>query len=63
MEEKILNGKLIMGALIFFITFYQIIKGKYPKCLVSVLGGGLMVIVRIIDEHTALKSIGNNLEI
>ncbi|MGL5051353.1 MAG: ArsB/NhaD family transporter [Fusobacteriaceae bacterium] len=58
-----MNVKLIIGALIFFVTFYHIIKGKYPKCLVSLLGGGLMVIVRIIDEHEALRSIGNNLEI
>lgn len=52
-----------MGILIFFVTFYQIIKGKYPKCLITMLGGGLMVIVGIMDEHKALKSLGNNLEI
>lgn len=52
-----------MGILIFFITFYHVIKGKYPKCLVTMFGAGLMIIVRIMDEHTALKSLGNNLEI
>ena len=55
--------KLILGVIIFIITFYFIITEKYPKSIVSMIGGALMIILQIITEEEALKTIGYNLEI
>ena len=58
-----MHYKFLLGILIFVVTFYFIVRDKYPKPLVAMLGGGMMVILRIIDEHEALHAIGLNLEI
>lgn len=58
-----MSFKLLIGIAIFVMTFYQIIKDRYPKSLVSMVGAGSMVVMGIMDEHTALKAIGNNLEV
>ncbi|MGL5542742.1 MAG: SLC13 family permease, partial [Fusobacteriaceae bacterium] len=58
-----MNLKFILGISIFLFTFYHIIKDKYSKPLVAMLGAGAMIMAGILDEHAALKSIGNNLEI
>lgn len=58
-----MNYKLIIGVLIFIITFFHIVRDKYSKPLVAMLGGGMMVLFRIIDEHEALEAVGKNLEI
>lgn len=58
-----MHYKIIIGILIFIITFYYIVKDKYPKPLVAILGGGMMVIVGIMTEHEALEAVGGNLEI
>lgn len=55
--------KLILGVIIFIVTFYFIITEKYPKSIVSMIGGALMIILQIITEEEALKTIGYNLEI
>lgn len=55
--------KLTSGILIFLITFYFIITEKYPKSIVTIIGGALMVILQIITEEEALETIGYNLEI
>lgn len=55
--------KLILGVIIFIITFYFIITEKYPKSIVSMIGGALMIILQIITEEEALETIGYNLEI
>ncbi|WP_300361317.1 ArsB/NhaD family transporter [Fusobacterium sp.] len=57
------NMLMIMGILIFLVTFYFIITEKYPKSLVSVIGGALMVVVNILNEKKALEVVGHNLEI
>lgn len=58
-----LTLKLILGILTFVITFYFIISEKYPKSIVALIGGGIMVIFKILDEEQALHTIGYNLEI
>lgn len=58
-----MHYKFLIGILIFVVTFYYIVRDKYPKPLVAMLGGGMMVILRIIDEHEALRAVGENLEI
>lgn len=58
-----MNYKLIIGILIFIITFFHIVRDKYSKPLVAMLGGGMMILFRIIDEHEALEAVGKNLEI
>lgn len=58
-----MNLKFILGVSIFVLTFYHIVKDKYPKAFVAMLGGSLMVFTRVLDEHTALKSVGTNLEV
>lgn len=55
--------KLILGIIIFIVTFYFIITEKYPKSIVTMIGGALMVILQIITEEEALETIGYNLEI
>lgn len=55
--------KFILGITIFIVTFYQIVRDRYPKAFVAMLGGSLMVFTRVLDEHTALKSVGANLEV
>lgn len=55
--------KLILGILIFIVTFYFIITEKYPKSIVTMIGGALMVILNIITEEVALETVGYNLEI
>lgn len=55
--------KLILGVTIFLVTFYFIISEKYPKSLVAIAGGCLMVVSGILDEEQALHTIGYNLEI
>ena len=55
--------KLILGTSIFIITFYFIITEKYPKSIVTTIGGALMVVLQIINEEEALATIGYNLEI
>ena len=57
------NVLMIAGILIFLVTFYFIITEKYPKSLVSVIGGALMVVIRILNEDQALEVVGYNLEI
>lgn len=57
------NMLMIIGILIFLVTFYFIITEKYPKSLVSVIGGALMVVVNILNEKKALEVVGHNLEI
>ncbi len=57
------NMLMIIGILIFLVTFYFIITEKYPKSLVSVIGGALMVVVNILNEEKALGVVGHNLEI
>lgn len=54
---------MILGILIFILTFYFIITEKYPKSLVTIIGAALMVIVNVLNEETALEIIGYNLEI
>ncbi|WP_027128816.1 SLC13 family permease, partial [Fusobacterium perfoetens] len=54
---------ILIGILIFLVTFYFIITEKYPKSLVSIIGGGLMVVIRILNEEQALEVVGYNLEI
>ncbi len=55
--------KLILGIVIFLITFYFIITEKHPKSIVTMIGGALMVLLQIITEEEALETIGYNLEI
>ncbi|MFK4785034.1 ArsB/NhaD family transporter [Fusobacterium sp. MFO224] len=57
------NLYMILGILIFILTFYFIITEKYPKSLVTIIGAALMVIVNVLNEETALEIIGYNLEI
>lgn len=55
--------KLVLGITIFIVTFYFIISEKYPKSVVAIIGGGLMVVSGIIDEEQALETVGYNLEV
>lgn len=55
--------KLILGTLIFIVTFYFIISEKYPKSIVTMIGGAFMIFLQIISEEEALETIGYNLEI
>lgn len=55
--------KLILGTIIFIVTFYFIISEKYPKSIITTIGGALMVVLQIITEEEALETIGFNLEI
>lgn len=55
--------KLVLGIAIFIITFYFIITEKYPKSLVAIIGGGMMVVTGIINEEEALETVGSNLEV
>lgn len=52
-----------VGILIFIVAFYFIITEKYPKSLVAIISGGLMVIIGIMSEEQALMTVGYNLEI
>lgn len=58
-----MNFKFILGISIFLFTFYHIIKDKYSKPLVAMLGAGAMIGAGILNEHQALESVGKNLEI
>ncbi|MDP0494557.1 MAG: ArsB/NhaD family transporter [Fusobacterium sp. JB021] len=60
MKENLI---LFVGIFIFLCTFYFIVSEKYPKSVMSVVGGSLMVWVGILDEKKALKTISYNLEI
>lgn len=53
----------VVGILIFLATFYFIISERYPKAVVSIIGGALMVIVGIVKEEKALEVVGYNLEV
>lgn len=55
--------KLIFGIVVFVVTFYFIISEKYPKSLVAIIGGGLMVVSGILNEEQALETVGYNLEV
>ncbi len=55
--------KLIFGIAVFVVTFYFIITEKYPKSLVAIIGGGLMVVSGILNEEQALETVGYNLEV
>lgn len=55
--------KLVLGVAIFIVTFYYIISEKYPKSLVAIIGGSLMVVLGILNEEEALETIGYNLEV
>lgn len=55
--------KLLFGIIIFIVIFYFIITEKYPKSIVTMIGGALMVILQIITEEEALETVGYNLEI
>lgn len=55
--------KLIFGIAVFVVTFYFIISEKYPKSLVAIIGGGLMVVSGILNEEQALETVGYNLEV
>ena len=55
--------KLVLGVAIFIVTFYYIISEKYPKSLVAIIGGSLMVVSGILNEEEALETIGYNLEV
>lgn len=55
--------KLVLGVVIFLVTFYFIITEKYPKSIVAIIGGGMMVITGIINEEQALETVGYNLEV
>ncbi|MGL4392321.1 MAG: ArsB/NhaD family transporter [Fusobacteriaceae bacterium] len=55
--------KLAGGLLIFFATLFFIIKGKYSKSLIAMIGGCAMVLIRVIDEEEAIHSVAVNLEI
>lgn len=55
--------KFIFGIIIFIVTFYFIISEKYPKSIVTIIGGALMIFLQIITEEEALATIGYNLEI
>lgn len=55
--------RLVLGVAIFIVTFYFIITEKYPKSIVTMIGAGLMVILKILNEKEALHIIGSNLEI
>ena len=55
--------KLIFGTIIFIVTFYFIISEKYPKSIITTIGGALMVVSGIIDEEQALETVGYNLEV
>ncbi|MFA6708764.1 MAG: ArsB/NhaD family transporter [Fusobacterium sp.] len=54
---------MILGILTFIITFYFIITEKYPKSLVTIIGASFMIVINILDEETALETIGYNLEV
>jgi len=55
--------QLIIGLIIFILTFYLIITEKVPGSIATLLGGLLMALVGIINEHEALHAIGSRLEI
>lgn len=55
--------RLIFGIVIFVVTFYFIISEKYPKSLVAIIGGSLMVVTGILNEEQALETVGYNLEV
>ena len=54
---------MIFGIVIFVVTFYFIISEKYPKSLVAIIGGSLMVVTGILNEEQALETVGYNLEV
>lgn len=58
-----LTFKILIGLVIFILTFIMIISEKVPPSLSAIIGGGAMIIFRIIDEHEALMAISRNLEI
>lgn len=58
-----LTFKIIAGILIFILTFAMIISEKVPPSLSAIIGGGAMIMLKIIDEHEALLAISRNLEI
>ncbi|MDR1832258.1 MAG: ArsB/NhaD family transporter [Fusobacteriaceae bacterium] len=55
--------KFIAAVLVFLGTFYCIIFTKLSKSVVSILGGSLMVLIRILDQEEALSAIAGNFEI
>lgn len=57
------SWNFFLGISIFILVFYFIITEKYPKSVVSVVGGGLMILIGTLNEKQALETIGYNLEI
>lgn len=55
--------QLIVGLLIFIVTFYLIVTEKVPGSLATMCGGLLMALIGIINEEEALHAIGSRLEI
>lgn len=54
---------LIVGILIFIVTFYFIITEKIPSAWATMLGGLIMALIGILNEAQALKAIYERLEI
>lgn len=55
--------KMIIGLVIFVVSFYYIITEKIPVTWVSLIGGIFMVIFGIITEEQGINAIANNLNI
>jgi len=55
--------KLVAGLIVFILTFYFIIFGKYPKSLVTIIGATLMVLLRILNQEEAIEAFAKNFEI
>ncbi|MGF6907707.1 sodium:proton antiporter [Fusobacterium sp. PH5-44] len=55
--------KLVAGLVVFFLTFYFIIFGKFPKSLVTIIGATLMVLLRILNQEEAIEAFSKNFEI
>lgn len=55
--------KLIIGLVIFVVSFYYIISEKIPVTWVSLIGGIFMVIFGVITEEQGIDAIANNLNI
>lgn len=55
--------KLVAGLMVFVLTFYFIIFGKFPKSLVTIVGATLMVLLRILNQEEAIEAFSKNFEI
>ncbi len=54
---------LLIAVLIFTVSFILIVSEKIPAVWTAMLGGMLMVLTGIIDEHMAFEALFENLEI